>query len=82
MKYVKLVKIVHTQMIDTWFNLEVSLNKKFISMYAEFDNLEDIHRVFGEIMERNVVSWTIVIGAYKRHRLYEDALIFFTKCSE
>ena len=41
MKYVKWVKIVHTQMIDTWFNLEVSLNKRIICMYVEFDNLED-----------------------------------------
>jgi len=51
MKYVKWVKIVHTQMIDAGFNLEVSLNKKFISMYAEFDNLDDARRVFDEIME-------------------------------
>ena len=51
MKYVKGVKIVHTHMIDTGFNLEVSLNNKFISMYAEFDNLEDARRVFDEMME-------------------------------
>ena len=51
MKYVKRVKIVHTHMIDTGFNLEVSLNNKFISMYAEFDNLEDARRVFDKIME-------------------------------
>ena len=82
MKYVKWVKIVHTHMIDTGFNLEVSLNNKFISMYAEFDNLEDTHRVFDEIMERNVVSWTTLIGSYTSHRLYEDVLNCFTKCSE
>ena len=68
MKYVKGAKIVGTHMIDTGFNLEVSLNKKFISMYVEFDNLEDARRVFDEIMELNVVSWTTVIGAYTRHR--------------
>ena len=69
-------------MIDAGFNLEVSLNKKFISMYAEFDNLEDARRVFDEMMERNVVSWTRVIGAYTRHRLCEDVLNYFTKCNE
>ena len=79
MKYVKWVKIFHTQMIDTGFNLEVFLNNKFISMYAEFDNLEDARRVFDEIMEQNVVSWTTVIGDYTRHRLCEDALNCFTK---
>ena len=51
MKYVKWVKIVHTQMIDIGFNLEVSLNNKLISMYAKFDNVEDAHQVFNEIME-------------------------------
>ena len=51
MKYEKGVKIVHTHMIDIGFNLEVSLNKKFISMYAEFDNLEDARWVFDEMME-------------------------------
>ena len=51
MKYVKGVKIVHTYMIDTRFNIEVSLKNKFISMYVEFDNLEDTHWVFDEIME-------------------------------
>ena len=56
MKYVNWVKIVHTQMIDTGFNLEVSLNNKFISMYAESDNLEDARRVFDEMIEQNVVS--------------------------
>ena len=63
MKYVKGVKIVHTHMIDMGFNLEVSLNNKFISMYAEFDNLEDARWVFDKMMEPNVVSWTKVIGA-------------------
>ena len=38
-------------MIDTGFNLEVSLNNKFISMYAKFDNPEDARWVFDEIME-------------------------------
>ena len=69
-------------MIDTGFNLEVSLNNKFISMYAEFDNLEDIRQVFDEMMERNMVSWTTMIGAYTRHRFCEYALNYFTKCSE
>ena len=78
-KYVKGVKIVHTHMIDTRFNLEVSLNNKFISMYAESDNLEDTHQVFDKIMERNMVSWTTVIGAYTRHWLCEYALNYFTK---
>ena len=82
MKYVKGVKIVHTHMIDIEFNLEVSLNNKFISMYAEFDNLEDAHWVFDKMMERNVVSWTKVIGAYTRDRLCEDVFNYFTKCSE
>ena len=50
-------------MIDTGFNLEVCLNNKFISMYAEFDNLEDARWVFDKMMEPNVVSWTKVIGA-------------------
>ena len=69
-------------MIDMGFNLEVSLNNKFISMYAEFDNLEDARWVFDEMMERNMVSWNIVIGAYTRHRLCEDVVNFFAKCSE
>ena len=79
MKYVKWVKIVHTQMIAIGFNLEVFLNNKFISMYAEFDNLEGACRFFDEIMERNMVSWNKVIGAYTRHRLCEDVLNYFTK---
>ena len=62
MKYVKGAKIVNTHMIDMGFNLEVSLNNKFISMYAEFDNLEDARCVFDKMMEPNVVSWTKVIG--------------------
>ena len=82
MKYVKRVKIVHTHMIDTGFNMEVSMNNKFISMYSKFDNLEDAHRVFDEMIEQNVVSWTTVIGAYTRHWLCEDVLNCFTKCSE
>ena len=69
-------------MIDTGFNLEVSLNNKFISMYAEFDNLEDARQVFYEMMERNMVSWTAMIGAYTRDQLCEDVLNCFTKCSE
>ena len=48
-------------------------------MSAESDNLEDARRVFDEMMERNVVSWTTMLGAYTRHRIYEYALKLFTK---
>ena len=51
-------------------------------MYAEFNNLEDARWVFDKMMERNVVSWTKVIGAYTRDGIYEDVFNLFTKCSE
>ncbi|KAG7032779.1 Pentatricopeptide repeat-containing protein, partial [Cucurbita argyrosperma subsp. argyrosperma] len=55
------------------------LRNNLISMYAEFSNLRDAEKVFDEMSDRNIVTWTTLVSAftdsgrpYEALRVYDD----------
>ncbi|XP_057832678.2 pentatricopeptide repeat-containing protein At4g02750 isoform X2 [Cryptomeria japonica] len=62
-------------MIETQFQCQdISLENKLVSIYAKWGDLEEARRVFDGMPKRNVVSWTVMIAAYARHGLCDEAL--------
>ncbi|KGN50967.1 pentatricopeptide repeat-containing protein At4g08210 isoform X1 [Cucumis sativus] len=58
---------------------DVFLANNLISMYAEFFNVRDAEKVFDEMTDRNIVTWTTMVSAftdggrpYEAIRLYND----------
>eukprot|EP01018_Ginkgo_biloba_P026248 Gb_03927 [translate_table: standard] len=70
-------KLIHAHMIETGLNPGSFLETKILVMYANCGSLVDARRIFYEIPELNVVSWTVMIAAYARRGCSQDALTLF-----
>ncbi|XP_061347207.1 pentatricopeptide repeat-containing protein At1g19720 [Gastrolobium bilobum] len=50
---------------------------KLISMYAKCGQLEDARKVFDEMRERNLFTWSAMIGACSRDQSWEEVVDLF-----
>eukprot|EP01018_Ginkgo_biloba_P001659 Gb_20197 [translate_table: standard] len=72
-------KLVHNHMVQTGFKCpDISLGNKLVTVYARCGNMVDARRVFDQMAERDVVSWTAMIAAHARHGQDEVALMLFS----
>ncbi|XP_057816795.2 pentatricopeptide repeat-containing protein At4g02750 [Cryptomeria japonica] len=55
----------------------IILQNTLISMYVKCGSLVDARRVFDEIAKKDVCSWTVMIAAYARHGVPQQALSVF-----
>nr|XP_043616886.1 pentatricopeptide repeat-containing protein At4g18520, chloroplastic-like [Erigeron canadensis] len=55
----------------------VYLDNNLISGYVRMGCLSDARKVFDEMRERNVVSWTAMLGGYLKHGFEDEALRLF-----
>ncbi|CAN1748215.1 Pentatricopeptide repeat-containing protein At3g20730 [Linum perenne] len=46
---------------------DVAVGNSLIDMYAKSGEIEDASRAFGEMKEKNVISWTSLISGYGKH---------------
>lgn len=70
-------RIVHAHIDERGFIADRIVRNMLVDMYAKCGSLLDARRVFDQITERDVLSWTVIIKAYARHGLAEDALSLF-----
>eukprot|EP01018_Ginkgo_biloba_P037415 Gb_09416 [translate_table: standard] len=70
-------KAVHGYIIRRDFATVVSVGTSLIDMYAKCKNIDSAGRLFGKMVDRNVVSWNAIIGAYTQNGLANVALSFF-----
>nr|UPT48666.1 pentatricopeptide repeat protein AaPPR576 [Agave angustifolia]UPT49188.1 pentatricopeptide repeat protein AaPPR1162 [Agave angustifolia]UPT49495.1 pentatricopeptide repeat protein AaPPR658 [Agave angustifolia]UPT49540.1 pentatricopeptide repeat protein AaPPR796 [Agave angustifolia] len=54
-----------------------SVRSTILSMYSKCESLEEARRAFGELTERDVVSWTSIVGVYARKGLVGECLELF-----
>ncbi|KAH7287406.1 hypothetical protein KP509_32G054700 [Ceratopteris richardii] len=70
---VEIGNIVHMSIIQDGYEDDVSIGNALIDMYARCGNLEDAHRVFSGMPNRDSVSWNVMIGSYAEHGKVMDA---------
>jgi pentatricopeptide repeat protein len=70
-------KLIHAHINQTGFAADRFLRNTLLNMYVKCGSLADSRRVFDQITQRNVCSWTVMIAAYARHGFPEEALILF-----
>ncbi|XP_020205720.1 putative pentatricopeptide repeat-containing protein At3g13770, mitochondrial [Cajanus cajan] len=70
---------VHAHMIKTHFVPCVYLGTRLVVFYAKCCSLGDARRVFDEMPDRNVVSWTALISAYSQRGYAYQALSLFVQ---
>ena len=45
----------------------VSVSNSFVTMYSKCEILDDSHRLFYAIIDKDVVSWNAIIPSYAQH---------------
>ncbi|KAJ7949882.1 Pentatricopeptide repeat-containing protein [Quillaja saponaria] len=67
-------KLVHKHIFSNRYNSETFLTNSLLGMYVKFNLLKEAQKLFDEMPERNVVSWTTMISAYSNAKLNDRAL--------
>ncbi|KAL5976908.1 Pentatricopeptide repeat-containing protein, mitochondrial [Asimina triloba] len=67
-------RLIHQQVFSCGFEPPAFLINSLINMYAKFGLLDEARKLFEEMPERNVVSWTTMIAACTNSKLSEEAL--------
>eukprot|EP01018_Ginkgo_biloba_P004806 Gb_36676 [translate_table: standard] len=70
-------KLIHTHMNERGFTLDRFLNNTLVNMYGKCGSLLEARRVFDEMREPDVFTWSVLIAAYHRHGLADEALSLF-----
>ncbi|XP_020271405.1 pentatricopeptide repeat-containing protein At5g39680 [Asparagus officinalis] len=55
----------------------LNVGNALINMYSKCGSIEDAHKVFSMMLERDSVSWSSIITGYSHHGLGEEALGVF-----
>eukprot|EP01018_Ginkgo_biloba_P011645 Gb_37070 [translate_table: standard] len=77
MKELREGKRVHLHMIKTGFTPDFYIENHLLNMYAKCGCLVDARKVFDNMPERNVVSWTAMITGYDQYGQSQQSLILF-----
>ncbi|KAK1300762.1 Pentatricopeptide repeat-containing protein [Acorus calamus] len=64
---------VHKDAVEYGFGSDLVLGNALIDMYGKCGSHEEARRVFGELVERDVISWTSLVAAYVNSGLPSDA---------
>eukprot|EP01018_Ginkgo_biloba_P002767 Gb_08744 [translate_table: standard] len=70
-------KLVHSHMNERGFTPDRLLRNTLVSMYAKCGSVVDARQVFDKMPERDACSWSLLVAAYARHGLAEEALALF-----
>ena len=58
------VKDVHRHILEGGYESDVRVGNALVHMYAKSGSIEDAAVVFDRMKERNIITWTVMIGAY------------------
>jgi pentatricopeptide repeat protein len=76
-------RLVHTHMKEKRFQVSNTyLWNTLLNMYAKCRSLADVRRVFDEMPERDVFSWTLIIQACASRGLDEEAMLMFRQMQQ
>ncbi|PQP99884.1 pentatricopeptide repeat-containing protein [Prunus yedoensis var. nudiflora] len=75
-------KSFHCQLIKLGVSNDVFLANNLISMYVGFPCLEDARKVFDEMPDKNVVTWTTMVSGYTNCGKPEKAVRLYTQMLE
>eukprot|EP00250_Pteridium_aquilinum_P008166 c17727_g2_i2 orf=1-627(+) len=74
--------LVHTQIVECGFDLDVTMGSALVGMYAMCGSVVDASSVFKKLSGRDVVSWSTMIAGYVLHEYSFAALELYEKMQE
>ena len=76
------VKDVHRHILEGGYELDVRVGSALVHMYAKRGGIEDARMVFDRMKERDVITWTVMIGAYAGSGRGVEAYDLYLKMKE
>ncbi|XP_052202225.1 pentatricopeptide repeat-containing protein At5g04780, mitochondrial-like [Diospyros lotus] len=76
-KDLTLGKQIHGIVVVTGFESDVFVANTLLVMYAKGGDFVDSRRLFGDIPEKNIVSWNAMFSCYVQRDYFEEALGLF-----
>lgn len=70
---------LYRHVVENGYVKDVFVGNSLIAMYGKFGRTEAAERVFGEMPEKNVVSWSSMIGSHVQNRCFEEGLSLFAR---
>ncbi|KAF8053849.1 hypothetical protein N665_1371s0020 [Sinapis alba] len=70
---------VHGQVMKSGVDTHIKMGSSLLDMYAKCGGVDDARRVFDQMQEKNVFSWTSMIDGYGKNGNPEEALELFAK---
>ncbi|KAJ0083664.1 hypothetical protein Patl1_30440 [Pistacia atlantica] len=70
---------VHSECVKSGLLEDVSVGTSLVDMYMKTDHVEDGRRVFDEMNERNVISWTSLLTGYACNGMNGSVLELFLR---
>ncbi|KAI4319987.1 hypothetical protein MLD38_033516 [Melastoma candidum] len=68
---------IHARMVKLGFDLNLAVCNSLISMYARCGDIRAAYRVFGEMDDRNVITYTSMVTGFAKHGFATRALDTF-----
>lgn len=68
---------LHSLVVKTGFDYDVFVQTSLVCLYAKCGYLPDARKVFDDIPDKNVVSWTAIICGYIGSGHFEEAINLF-----
>ncbi|KAG6603840.1 Pentatricopeptide repeat-containing protein, partial [Cucurbita argyrosperma subsp. argyrosperma] len=75
-------KCIHALGVKAGLDLDSQVKNTLASMYGKCADLEGVELLFGEIIEKNVVSWNTMIGAFGQNGFFVEAMLVFKQMLE
>ncbi|KAH7834217.1 hypothetical protein Vadar_013844 [Vaccinium darrowii] len=78
-KFKKLLegRIVHAHLLRSQFTRYLVIQNTILNMYAKCGSMDDARKVFNEMPDRDMVTWTALITGYSQNDRPHDALALF-----
>ncbi|PRQ42750.1 putative tetratricopeptide-like helical domain, DYW domain-containing protein [Rosa chinensis] len=73
---------IHTLVVKTGFDFDVYVKTSLLFLYAKCGYMEHARKVFDDLPEKNVVSWTAVVSGYIGAGKYREAIDTFLRLLE
>ena len=73
----KWVKEVHSHALRAGLEFEVRVGNALVHMYAKSGSIDDARLVFDRMVERNVVTWNVMIGGLAQQGFGHEAFSLF-----
>ncbi|KAL0340707.1 UNVERIFIED_CONTAM: putative pentatricopeptide repeat-containing protein [Sesamum radiatum] len=70
---------VHSLVVKVGYDGDVFVKTGLVGFYSKLERLEDAQKVFDDIPEKNVVSWTAIMGGYVGAGRFREVVDLFRK---